>query len=110
MAKAQIDLMAVGGGVTFDDIGNVLTTNGFTAGTKSTTSFTAIVGKTYMFIETRGTSYANPGIDSGGVELGGTVFTDSANNQNVYIGIVKATSTTIKGLGTNNYNWYCQLD
>lgn len=109
MAKAEI-ILGEGGGTTIEDIGNVLTTSGFTAGTKSTTSFTAIVGKTYMMVETRSNTYDDPGLSSGATEIGGTVIKNNNTGYNIYLGIVKATSTTVTGLGTNNYIGYCQLD
>ena len=110
MALIRALSSAGGGGTTIEDIGNILTTSGFTAGVKASTSFTAIVGKTYMMVETRSNSYADPGLSSGATEIGGTVIKNNNTGYNIYLGIVRATSTTVTGIGTSNYIGYCQLD
>lgn len=105
MAKAQIDLMGVGGGI--DSLlsamssGSIITSN--SSGAISVTN-----GKTYLCAYTRGTTTAG-GIASGGTELYGNSYA-SGGNIKIYIGVIKATSNTLTFLGNNNPTYVAQLD
>ena len=99
-----------GGGGSFNDIGTALTNNGFTQ-TSATDSFTAVAGKTYLFVYFIGSS-RTPGIVSGADVLGESTILRSDISEILYIGLIKATSTTVTFSGpcVNYKNWNCQLD
>ena len=109
MALSEMNYVEGGGGMSIEDIADLITSN-MQSGNTTAGTFPATVGKKYLLVYMRNTSYPNPGVESGANVIHQVVLKDTVHSQNIYIGFIQATSTTVKGIGTGNPKYYCQLD
>lgn len=82
--------------------------NGTTVTSDSSGVVSVTNGKTYLVLYSRG-SNATHGLVSGGTELYTYILTDNGGRK-TYLGIIKATSSTLIFNGTSNPTYIAQLD